>query len=63
MLHKLGKLRADGYFQSLHIERHHIVLAATLVTIINDVLPNVVFRDRLFDVCCCPFTIEGEIQK
>jgi hypothetical protein len=60
VLNELGKLRANWNLQRLHIKCHDIVFAATLVTVINDVLTNVVFRDRLFDICCS-FTIEGEI--
>lgn len=62
MLNEFGKLGAYRYLQCLHIKRHNVVLPATLITIINDVLPNVVFRDGLFDVCCT-LTIEGEVKE
>lgn len=62
MLNELRKLRADWNLQRLHIESHHIIFAAALVTIIDDVLPNVVFRDRLLDVGGS-FSVEGEVEK
>lgn len=63
MLNEFGKLWAYRNFQCLHVKCHYIVLPTTLITIINDILPNVVFGDRLFDIRRWSLTIEGEIQK
>lgn len=45
VLHQLRQ-RPDRNLERLHVERRHVVLAATLVAVVDDVLPDVVFGGR-----------------
>lgn len=45
VLHQLRQ-RPDRNLERLHVERRHVVLAATLVAVVDDVLPDVVLGGR-----------------
>lgn len=62
MLHQFRK-RSYGNLEGFHVERGHVVLAATFVTVVDDVFTDVVLR--------CSFLVEvgrsaagaGKIQE
>ena len=40
----------DGDLERRDVKRGHVILAAALVLVINDILPNVVVGVRVFDL-------------
>lgn len=50
-LRHLGHRSADRNLQRRNVERGHVILAATFVVVVNDVLAHIIIRARVFDVC------------
>lgn len=61
----LGQLRhrpTDRDLQRRYVERRHVVLAAALIVVVDDVLAHVVVRSRILDVRLAPSIVHDEHQ-
>lgn len=59
-LRQLRHRAADRYLQWRNVEGGHVVLAAALVIVVDDVLAHIVVRSRIFDVRLTPPIVDDE---
>lgn len=59
-LHELRHRAANRYLEGRNVEGRHVILAATFVVVVNDVLSHIIVWSRILDVGLASATVHDE---